>query len=125
MLDERTSLLLEKINDLCGEGGFHIAEESELLSAFPTAYRVEKDELMRILRHLERAGYLEIKYAEEGVYCLCPSPEGRGYFETMREKRIENGRRRREIFLISLLGAFCGGLFAALLVSLISMWVGA
>ena len=85
MLDVRTSLLLEKINTLCGEGGFQIAEESDLLASFPAAYKVGKDELSRIMRHLEASGYIEIKYAEDGVYCLCPLPQGRLYFETLRE----------------------------------------
>ena len=125
MLDQRTSILLDKINELCGESGYKIAEESELLSCFPPSMKADKDELNRILRYLEERRYIDIKYAEEGVYCLCPLPEGRLYFENTREKRYEGARRRREIFLTTALGAFSGGFLGALLVWLLSLWVGA
>ena len=125
MLDERTSILLDKINEICGEGGYKIAEESELLSCFPASMKSDKDELKRILYYLEERRYIDVKYAEEGVYCLCPLPEGRLYFENAREKRFEGARRRREIFLTTALGAFTGGLLGSLLALLLSLWVGA
>ncbi len=124
MLDERTGILLNKINELCGESGYKIAEESELLSCFPPSYKADSGELKRNLRYLEERRYIDVQYAEEGVYCLCPLPEGRLYFENAREKRYEGARRRRENFLTTALGAFLGGLVGSLLVLLISKWVG-
>ncbi len=125
MLDERTSALLEKINELCGESGYKIAEESELLSCFPETIKADKEELKRILNYLEERRYIDVKFAEEGVYCLCPLPEGRIYFEKLREARSEGARRRRENFLVALLGAFLGAFSGALLAILLSFWVGA
>lgn len=125
MLDDRTSALLEKINTLCGESGYKIAEESELLSCFPEKIKADKEELKRILNYLEERRYIDVKFAEEGVYCLCPLPEGRIYFERERESRTEGVRRRRENFFTSLLGAFLGGLLGAILVQLIFLWGGA
>ncbi len=125
MLDERTSLLLEKINELCGGGGYKIVEEDELLSCFPERLGTGKEELSRILGYLEERRYLDVKFAESGVYCLCPLPEGRLYFEKQRETRTEGARRRREAFFVTLFGAFLGGLLGAAIVTLISIWVGA
>ena len=123
MLDQRTSILLEKINELCAGGGFKIAEEGELLSCFPSYLKTDKEELSRILRYLEERRYIDVKYAEEGVYCLCPLPEGRLYFENAREKRYEGARRRREMFFVTALGAFLGGFLGTLVVYMISLFV--
>lgn len=125
MLDERTSVLLEKINELCGGSGYKIAEEDELLSCFPARIKADGEELSRILGYLEERRYIDVKFAEAGVYCLCPLPEGRLYFEKLREERFEGTRRRRETFLLSLVGAFLGGLLGAAIVGLVFLWVGA
>ena len=124
MLDERTGVLLNKINELCGESGYKIAEEGELLSCFPSYMKADSGELKRNLLYLEERRYIDVKYAEDGVYCLCPLPEGRLYFETAREKRYEGARRRRELFLTTALGAFLGAVLGSLLVLLLSIWVG-
>ena len=123
MLDERTRILLDKINELCKEGGFKIIEENELLSCFPASAKVDGGELKRILQYLEERRYIELKYAEEGVYCLCPLPEGRLYFENALQKRYEGARRRREILCLTALGAFSGGFLGSLLVYMISLFV--
>lgn len=120
MLDERTSVLLEKINELCGAGGYKIAEEGELLSCLPAG---DKRELGRTLDYLEERRYIDVKFAEEGVYCLCPLPEGRLYFEKLREARSEGKRRRRETVLSSFLGAFFGALLCVLPALLLLLWV--
>lgn len=121
MLDTRTSCLLRKINLLCGDGGFKIAEEEELLSCFPQETNVGAEELNRILRYLEERRYIDVQYADGGVYCLCPLPEGRLYFETEREALLETGRRRREGFLSAFFGSFAGALLGALVVLMISL----
>ena len=117
MLDERTSALLEKINELCGEGGFKIAEEGELLSCF--AETPAKEELMQMLGELKERRYIDVKYAEEGVYCLRPLPEGKLYFETLRAERREGARRRADVLGFSALGGMLGSLLGALIVWLI------
>lgn len=122
MLDERTSRLLDKINRLCGESGYKIAEEGELLSSLPQS---DEEELSRLLHYLEERRFIDVKYAEEGVYCLCPLPEGRLYFERARGQRLEEIRRRKELFLWSFLGALAGGIFSAILTHVLILWVGA
>ncbi len=118
MLDERTGILLEKINETCSDGGSKIVEEGELLSCFPETAKIGREELSRILGYLEERRYIDVKYADEGVYCLCPLPEGRLYSEQARQRRLETRSRRREIFLFSLSGAFFGALMGAFIVLL-------
>lgn len=121
MLDKRTGALLEKINELCGEGGFILAEEGELLSCFSPSDGVDAEELKRILRYLGDRRMIEMKYAEDGVYCVCPLPEGRGYLERVREGRREDARRRRDALLLSGLGALIGSFLGSMLVLLIAI----
>ena len=119
MLDERTSRLLQKINILGGESGYKIAEEEELLTCLPLG---DKGELARLLRYLEEQRMIDVKYAEEGVYCICPLPEGRLYFQRAREQKYEGVRRKREMFLFSFCGALSGALLGAIIV-LVFLWV--
>lgn len=118
MLDERTGVLLEGLSGICGDGGFKLAEEKELLSCLPQTAGVGREELRRILSYLEERHYIEIKYAEEGLYCLSLLPGGRMYLETVRRERRAGTRRRMELFLFSALGALLGSLLAVLSVLL-------
>lgn len=112
MLDRRTSLLLGKINALCEEGSYKIVEESELLSCFPTKLKADAEGLRQMLRFLRENRYIDIRYAEDGVYCLCPLPEGRRYFEG--ETQTEGGFfRRRAFMLFTAAGAFFGALLGS------------
>ncbi len=122
MLDERTSALLEKINEFCGEGGFKIAEEKELLSCF--SGDVSREELKKMLSYLSERRYIDVKYADEGVYCLCPLSEGRLYFETLKENRREGARRRAAVVFMSALGGFLGAFLGSLIAFAIALFAG-
>ena len=122
MLDERTSLLLSALNECCAKGSFKIVEEGDLLGCFPAAMQVDGESLKAMLLYLQDRGYVEIGYAEEGEYCVRPLPEGRLYFERMKGERRETFRRRRDAFLLSLLGGFAGGFLGALTAVLVTLW---
>lgn len=119
MLDRRTSLLLGTINDLCGEGGYKIVEEGELISRFPQKYPVDREEVSHMIGYLAEKKYVDVRYAEEGVYCLCPLPEGRLYAEERLRERTNSVRSRLGAaflaFLAAFLGAFLGAAVWALL----------
>lgn len=122
MLDERGSALLEKINGICCGSGFKIFEEEDLLSSFSGG--LQQEELKSLLCDLEEKRYIEIRYAEDGVYCLRPLPEGKLYFEALRRQRREGVRRRTDAFFLSALGGFLGSLAGAFLVWLIFFLAG-
>ncbi len=119
MLDQRTSLLLARIDELCGAGGYKIAEEGELLAAFPEGERPDGAELRRLLGYLCEHAFIDMRYAEEGMYCVCPLPDGRLYFEQERSEQARARRSRREGLLFSALGGLAGGLFGGFLAALL------
>ena len=118
MLDKRTSLLLAKINELCAEGSYKIVEKDELLACFPERLQVDEDGLKQMISFLEEHRYIDVRYAEGGVYCVCPLPEGRLYFENLREEKGAKGRSRRDTVLLTVLGAFLGAFIGS-----ICMWL--
>lgn len=115
MLDKRTGVLLSKLNEVCAEGSFKLVEEDELLSCFPARFGVDKEGLAQIMTYLEEHKYVEIRYAEEGEYCVCVLPEGRKYSETVREEKTTSSRRRRDTVLMTAVGAFLGAFVGAIL----------
>ena len=108
MPDKRTHHLLMHINALCADGSYKIVEKNELLSCFPAKLGTDDKGLENMLR------YLKVKYAQDGVYCLSPLPEGRMYEEQVRQGREEGLRRRVSVLLLTALGAFLGAFLGAL-----------
>ena len=120
MLDKRTSFLLAKINELCAEGSYKIVEKDELLSCFPDKLKVDEEGLKQMISYLQEHRYIDVRYADGGVYCVCPLPEGRLYFEDLRKEKGQTGRNRRDIVLLTVLGAFLGAFIGSVCVWLIT-----
>ena len=115
MLDIRTDRLLHKINELCANGGFRIVEEGELSSCS------EGEDLRGMLDYLRGRGYIDLQYAEEGVYCIRPLPEARRYEESVRETHRAETKLKRTVLLCSLFGALAGSLLGMVLAFCISL----
>ena len=118
MLDRRTGRLLQKLNELCTGAAFCIVSEEELL------FEGEDSESVKgMLGFLEDRGYLQLRYAQEGEYCVRMLPDGRLYFEQVAAQKREEKHRTRRLALCAFLGALGGGILgggiAALLVVLI------
>ena len=119
MLDEKTEKLLEKINGF-GEGSCKVVEEGELLGLYPVG-EADAESIRQMLGFLQDRRYIDVQYAEAGVYCVRPLPEGRLYFEKLREGRRETVRMRRDVALFSALGALAGSLIGAAAMLLVSL----
>ena len=119
--DIRSEMLLHKLNELCTDGGFRIVEESELTACFAGKYGADGDDVRTMLEFLRAGGYIDMQYAEEGVYCVNPLPEGRRYAERLRDERLEEVRRRRLLLLCTAGSSFLGAFIGALIVLLVSL----
>lgn len=111
MLDEKSEEILSAVNDLCGGGGFKIVDEEDLRRALPAG----EGDVGRILSFLEEKQLIELRYAEEGTYCVRTMPAGRSYAERSRLELCERERSRRDVLFYAALGAFLGSFVAALL----------
>lgn len=119
MLDGKTEALLAAINERCGGDNYKIIEEKELAGCL--AGGGDRAELRALLSFLEEEGYIETRYAEDGVYCVRPLAEGRRYFEQESLRLREVRGSRRDGFLLSVLGAFLGGFLGAFLFWAVSL----
>lgn len=123
MPDVRSGMLLHKLNELCKDGGFRIVEEDELLSCFLGKYGADSEDVRTMLEFLRAGGFIDVQYADEGVYCVRPLPEGRRYAERLREQRCEEVRRRRLLLWCTAGGSFLGSLLGAFAVLLVSFFL--
>ena len=114
MLDRRTGTLLQKLNMLCQSAAFCMVEEKELLFAGEDGESVKG-----MLGFLEDRGYLQLRYAEEGEYCVRILPEGRLYFERAAAENQEEKRRSVRQALCAFFGALGGGILSGGLIALV------
>ncbi len=113
MLDESSAALLAAIIGACPGGGFVILEEEELRRAMPRGADVAKS-----LSCLEERRFIELRYAEDGTYCVRTMPAGRSYAERSEAENSERRRARRETFRYAFWGSFAGGSLGAVLLLL-------
>ena len=86
-MDSKSYRVLEHIYGLLGEGAFSILDVAELCpEGLPTA------ELDTMVSTLADEGYLVVKYADQGEYCLGSTPQGRAL---VAEVKAERERRSR------------------------------
>lgn len=126
MLDRRTAILLQKINELCADGKYKVLDKDDLLSAFPAYLSQGEDGLDGMISYLGEHEYVDIKYVdrEKGVYCLYPLPAGRLYAERTQDKREEKKQSFRKSLLVSFFGALAGAALGSGMVAAIASFLG-
>ena len=120
MLDAKCARLLKNIQRDCGDGSFKIFTNEDLTQDFPDETPAP-EVVAEMVRFLEEREFIQVKYRDEDSYCLTVLSKGRLYEENETEKRREKRSFRKFGFISfasGFLGAFCGVLLAALLLSL-------
>ena len=117
-LDDRTGTLLARLEALCPDGGYHIVEAAELSPAFSA------EEAAEGIACLADSRRIDVRYAEEGTYCLRILPSGRAYVLHARDRERAERMRLRQSARIAFAGAFAGGFLAALLAAVIVLVMG-
>lgn len=115
MLDKRTEIILMAINKECQSGSFQVIEVGDLIAALPKKYLPDQNLVTQCVNALAREGYIEVKYHDSEVFCLCPLPKGRMVYENKQEKK---GVAKRHVLLsvlallvltiLLILTSFCG-----------------
>lgn len=120
MLDKRTSFVLEGINKLCEEGSYKVIETEEILKNIPTKFMVEEDGLKQMIKYLKDREYIDIKYNDEKVYCLCPLPKGRLYFEQEYSSKKDSSKKFKQFLWTAFFGAMAGSIIGGLIASIVT-----
>ena len=81
-MNSKSFVLLEHLYDLCGERPFLILDAEE---ACPVGMKVE--DLADTVKTLEGEGFVAVKYADKGEYCLGVTKEGRSLVLEVRDER--------------------------------------
>ena len=115
MLDKRTEMILMAINKECQSGSFQVIDVGDVIAALPKKYLPDQNLVTQCVNALAREGYIEVKYHDSEVFCLCPLPKGRMVYENKREKK---GVAKRHVLLsvlallvltiLLILTSFCG-----------------
>lgn len=96
--------ILKKILDDCPDG-YGVFDLDDLCACVPKLTSVQ---VKSLLKHLENAGYISVKYFDTKSYCLSPLAKAKQLFEEKPYKKIW-------IFVLIFLFAFLGGCLGALL----------
>ena len=125
MPDKRSLALLDSINDACSSSGYKVFSVEELVSAFPVVYGMDKEGVAECLKTLSEHDYVSVKYMDGESVCACPTSRGRLVKENKIEREIEKAQMSGRYFLYAFLGAFTGGLVAALIGCALKLAFGA
>lgn len=119
MLDKRTAALLNTVNAQCSSGGYKIFTEEDFLSCFEPAWGVTGENLSHMLDHLSENGYINVKYADGGMYCVMPMPLGRSYSEREAEKENKDLKSLKCFARAAFFGGLIGGGVGSLIMFLL------
>ena len=108
MLDERELAILKLISSQSGDGGYKVFVEEDF-----SAVLEETDGLCGCLAHLERGGYIAVKYASHGLFCVRALPLAKEYEGLEMEKRLEQTDRENSFGKAAFWGGACGGAAAS------------
>ncbi len=109
MVDPRKTALL----NLLGEQ--FVGDEYKIFALedfSPCLAEGKEEEAIHLLKGLEEEGYIHVKYAGGGLYCLRLFPSGKGYGERENERLLRVSFERKEVKISAFLGGVFGGAVA-------------
>lgn len=118
MLDKLTKYVLDKIN-AASDGSYKVMDAEDFLSALPARMTADENGVSNAVKYLSERGYVDLKYADNGTYCVCSMPKGRQYVETARVSDTDASRIKRSFFAAACAGGLFGALIGGALVALI------
>ena len=87
MLDKKTANVLSIVNDQCKDNNYIIIKNEDITPHLKKRNKLSNDDIKNSVNYLAEREYLQLKYAEEGTYCLTMLPKGRLFEEQQKEKR--------------------------------------
>ena len=123
MTEAKKAAMLLYLNDECKENGYEIFSDDDFLSLYPAALGVNKEEIARAVKTLDEEGYIDVRYAEGGNYCLSVLDKGRRYEAEEQPLSVRRNlfRSLSPMFWWSFAGGAAGGFLAAAIASLLRL----
>ena len=124
MLDKRCFALLELINQECQNSGYKVFSIEDLILSMPSVFGMDAVGISQCISTLSDHEYISVKYQDDVEVCLCPLTKGRIAFENKFDEQIEKINCSKKYFLYSFLGAFLGGIITAVIIFIITVFIG-
>lgn len=101
MLDKFSNKLLQKINSISQNGEYKVIDKEELASMLKSNIGAINNNI----KELADLGYVDLKYEDESVVCLCALSKARQELEVIEDKNFYNKKISRIMFFTCLLSA--------------------
>lgn len=124
MTEAKKAAMLLYLNDECKDDGYEIFSDEDFLTLYPPALGVKKEEIERAVRALNEEGYIDVRYAEGGTYCVSVLEKGRNYESQALCVKFGALRRVSPAFRYAFFGGACGALLASALAGIVRLMFG-
>lgn len=111
MLDKKTQVLLKTINSQCKDDSYKVIDKSEFLKAYKKKNKVNEQVLSSMIKTLQKAELISVKYSDNQVYCLAVNTKGRNFFDNEYSHSKEVQKLRKIFFyyvILAGISAFLG-----------------
>ncbi len=101
-LDKRNAKLLHALYQIC-DNNYKVIEFGDIVTRLPLKYRLDT-ELINDLKYLAEHGYIDIRYFDNEVVCMCMLTKGKLCNEEMEQ---DAKRKKKSTMTIIALGIMC------------------
>lgn len=115
MLDKQNYKIIKKLQKLCPNGTYKVFEIQELCELF----KIHKDALDNDFKHLKDNEFIDIKYSDDSVICLCLLPKSRQLEEQEKAKSYSHVNIMKVLLISGIFNgimAFLGAFIAMLII---------
>ena len=119
MLDVKYIEILKIIKKEAPNGNFALTESDDILSSLPKRLHLDKISLKKTLNHLEHLDFINIKYDDDGLYCMAIMKLGEDAINNTNKNDRENPLKKNLYAVFCFLSAFLGAVLGCILMWLI------
>ena len=115
MLDKQNLKIVKKLNKLCEGGTYKVFEYQQLTKDFNSKQTSIKNDL----NYLKENEYIDIKYSDDSVVCLCLLPKARQVQEDLKTPRYSFTAIMKMLLISGIFSgimAFLGAFIATLII---------
>lgn len=119
-MEKKLSCLLQILSENCDCGRYKVFTSADFLECLDCEENRDEiaNELTSLLIELSTRGYIAVKYADKGMYCICAKPLLKQYFleqERSSQAEVERFFHEKQVQKRDFFSGFFGGLVGAFL----------